>query len=94
VTPIFLKCERGFLLLLISALGTPTLPASSSCCLQTCVGSLTDEIALELCKRRKDVEDKVTRSGCSINLLLQTLEANTSCAQVAHDLHKMGKGAS
>jgi hypothetical protein len=51
------------------------MPTTGTCCRQTRLGAFTDQIALKLGKRAKDVEDQLACAGSSVDVLPQTLEA-------------------
>ncbi len=75
---IALQRERGFLLLLIDALGPSAFPPARPRRGQPRGGALADEVALELGQRREDVEDEFATGGRGVDVLLQALECTLS----------------
>ena len=60
-----------------------------ACAGQACHGPFPDEIAFELCKRTRHVQEKLTCSVCCINRLHQALEANPTLVQRIHHVNQV-----
>jgi hypothetical protein len=58
----------------------------------TCGCSLPDQVSLKLSQSAKDVENQLTPTGGSINVLCQSFEANPSLLKSSHGGNEVGEG--
>src|SRR5215831_11891094 len=73
----------------LNRLGRPPLSASGPCCFQARVRPLTDEIALELRKRAKDVKYQFPAQRGGVDRFLQALKPDALLLQLHHCINEM-----
>jgi hypothetical protein len=56
--------------------GSAALFPSGSCCCQSCLSSLPDEVSLKFSECTEDMETKFSGACCGINVLGEALKAN------------------
>src|SRR5436305_2736091 len=72
----FLWCIQGL------CLWSAAYSSSCSGCLESCFGSLSDQITLKLGKRGKDIENEPAIAGSGINTLGQAFKPDLSLVEV------------
>src|SRR4051812_17611966 len=70
-------------------IGPPKQPASCPGSLQSCMGSLPDEVPLKLRQGAEDVEHQLAATGRGVDLLLQGPEAHASRLELPDGLDQM-----
>src|SRR5208337_2223929 len=61
---------------------------------EACLGALPDDVALELCKGSKDVEDELSAGGRGVDLLGEALKAYAFVVEGGDCLDEVAEGAS
>lgn len=91
---VLLQRDGGFLLLFIYSLWPAAHSSSCSCGGQSRVGSLADDVPLELSQRCEDMEDELAPGSRGVNVLLQALEPDASGDEITDGLNQMRERAS